>query len=375
MPKSRIKLKQFGVRVNGVLIRKSFASVMEARKWQRDQKQVQDETRSGSKRQMQPTLLSVGAADFLRTRLHQASFIHQEIWMGKYILTRPQFKDMYLHEITRPMWREVFGDKGELVTVHGLSAATHNRVRSMVRKMYEDARKLYEPPRALDNPVADIDALPEPKRKMPVLASSEEILRYLEAAYQDHCTGWGIYSMLKLNTGLRQSNIIALRWSDVDLTTKTLWVRLKKTRAKGIEPGTKKGADEQTLGINDALYEALIAHKSGTQFNAPEDWVVTHENGQPLMYWSIDDCHRRTTERARIPYLSEHKLRHTYATHFLRSGGSIYDLKMNLFHSSITVTEKYAQALPQDLSRRANQFQVSRPDETAVTKLKDFRKL
>lgn len=375
MPKSTTPMKQYGVRVNGVLVRKSFTSATAARKWQRDQKKVQDDLRSGGKKLFQPTLLAIHAVDFLKSRRDQSSFQHQEIWMGKYILARPTFRDKYLHELTRMNWREIFGDAGELIKTHSLAPATHNRVRSMVRKMYEDARRNYEPPRVLDNPISDIDPLHEPRKKMPVLATQDEMLRYLESAYQDATFGWGIFSMIKLNTGLRQSNLIALRWSDVDLANRVLWVRFKRTRAKGLQRGTKKGQDEQSLGINEALHEALLSHRNRTKFTAPEDWLVTQADGRPFMYWNIQDCHERTIKRAGLDYISEHKLRHTYATHYLRSGGTLHDLKLNLFHSSITVTEKYAQALPQELGRRANQFQVALPGKKAtVSTLKIKRK-
>lgn len=374
MPKSTVKLKQYGVRVNGILIRKSFASASAARSWQRSQKTLQDDIRAGTKKSFQPTLLALNAVDFLNSRKDQSSFQHQEIWMGKYILVRPDMKDKFLHELSRAHWQNVFGKTGDLIKVHKLSAATHNRIRSMVRKMYEDARRDYDPPRVLDNPIQDIRPLPEPRRAMPVLATRGQMSAYIEAAYQDPCFGWGIYSMIKLNTGLRQSNVIALRWIDIDLPKRVIWVRYKKTRAKGLERGTKKSADDQFLGINDALYAALLAHRARTHFTAPDRYVVTHADGRPIMFWTIKDCHDRTMTRAGLPYISEHKLRHTYATHFLQSGGSLHDLKLNMFHSSITVTEKYAQALPQELGRRANQFQIEVSKPKAVVRLKEFKK-
>lgn len=374
MPKSTVKLKQYGVRVNGILIRKSFSSASAARAWQRSQKTLQDDIRAGLKKALQPTLLALNAVDFLNSRRDQSSFQHQEIWMGKYVLTRPDFKDRFLHELSRAHWQKVFGKQGDLVRVHKLSAGTHNRVRSMVRKMYEDARREYDPPRAVDNPIRDIRPLPEPRRAMPVLATRGQMMDYIEAAYQDACFGWGIYSMLKLNTGLRQSNVIALRWADVDLKKRIIWVRYKRTRAKGLERGTKKNADDQFLGINDALYAALVAHKARTPFKDPEGCIVTHEDGRQIMYWTIQDCHERTMKRAGLDYISEHKLRHTYATHFLQSGGTLHDLKLNMFHSSITVTEKYAQALPQELGRRANQFQIELPKPKGVIPLRKGRK-
>lgn len=370
MPKTRVKLRQYGVRVNGVLIRKSFASASAARAWQRAQKQVQDKIRAGLELPIQPTLLSVHSVDFLRSRAHQASYAHQVAWMGKYVLKRPQFHDKYLHELTRPHWKPLFGLSGELVAVHGLSAATHNRIRAMLRKMYEDARREYDPPRTLENPIRDIPDLPEPKKKIPILVTKEEIRKYVIAAYQDPLPSWGIYTAIKLNTGLRQQNIIPLRWKDWRKSERCLHIREKYTR-RGFRPGSKSDQDERTSGVNPALETALDSWRKATTRRAPDDFIVGNGKGGFITVHQVWNAHARTLKRAGLPYLSEHKLRHTYATHYLAAGGSIHDLKLNLFHSTITTTEIYAHALQSELSRRAGKFQTEVPAIPAPEKGKE----
>jgi integrase len=357
VPKSTQKLRQYGVRVNGVLIRKSFARASEARAWQREQKKVQDEIRAGIKRYLDPVLMSVQAVAFLKSRKAMASYAHQRTNFAKYILVRPDFRDRHIHELTRQDWRKIFGPNGSLINEHGLSPASHNRVRSLVHKFYEDARRDYEPPRALENPIHDIPELKEPKIRPPLIPTHELIRAYVQSAYQDHQPSWGIYVMLALNTGLRQSNIMAIRWKDVDWDASRIWIREKYTRA-GFLPGTKSGADERVVGVTQSLKQALLHHQSVSPYKAPEDFVVTKSRGRPLRDSDIWENHRRTIKRAGIPYVKPHALRHTYASHYLNAGGSIHDLKLNLFHSSITVTEKYAHALPSELGRRSQVFQV-----------------
>lgn len=360
MPRSLVKMKQYSVRVNGILVRKYFASATEARKWQRSQKAVQDQMRSGSYRDLQPTLLSVQAVEFLKSRKHQAQYQHQETWMAKYVLMRRQFKDKYVHELTRPHWKPLFGPDGELIKVHGLAPATHNLIRAMLHKFYQDARREYDPPRALDNPITDIPPMPVPKKKPQFLGTVDQIKAYLEAANHDRLLPcWGIYSMIKLNTGLRQSNVMALRWCDIDWQGRRIWVRLKYTRQRGFVPGSKGSDDEKVLGMNDALYGALKEWKAKARPASEDEVICLNQKRQPLTVHQIWDAHARTIEAARIPYMSEHKLRHTYASHFLSSGGTMHDLKLNLFHSTITVTEKYSHALESELGRRAGVFQVT----------------
>lgn len=358
MPRSIVKSRQYGVRVNGILIRKSFISAVEARKWQRSQKQVQDEIRSGSYKNLSPCLLSVHSADFLRGRKDMASIFHQTTWMAKYVLMRPKFKDKYLHEIGRTHWKEIFGPEGELIVTYKLAPGTHNRVRALIHKMYEDARREYDPPRVLENPIHDIRPMTELKQTPQFLATKEDVGRYLEAAYLDPVHSWGIYSMIKLNTGLRQSNVMALRWMDIDWEGRRLWIRLKYTR-RGYKPGSKGSSDEKVLGMNDVLFTALEAYKNALGAIDPGQFVCLTQNGLPYRDGVVWKAHKRTIDRAGLPYMSEHKLRHTYATFYLAGGGSIHDLKLNLFHSTVTVTEKYSHAVEGELSRRSAVFQAT----------------
>jgi integrase len=366
------------VRVNGILKRKSFASAAEARRWQRSQKELQDQIRSGAKRHLEPTLLTVHAADFLRSRKGQTSFGHQETWMGKYILARPEVQAKFLHELTKVDWKVVFGPTGELIVKHGLSPATHNRVRSMVHTMYEHARREYEPPRAIDNPIHDIDPLEEPKKKRQILETKEQIRDYIKAAYKDPVLPcWGPYVMTKLNTGLRQQNLIALRWKD--WSGDTLLAREKYVRSKtvkGFRPGSKSDADERLVPVNPLLKDALEKWKKATPHAGPEDFIFATPDaparrgghrqrkvGSHVTDKQIWGANKRTCTAAGLPYLSEHKLRHSYASHFLAAGGSMRDLQQNLFHSTITTTEIYSHDVQASLAKRGAVLQIPAPGQ------------
>lgn len=375
MPKTKLKGKQFGARVNGVLVRKTFYSAAEARRWQRAQKELQDQIRSGVKRHLNPTLIEVAVADFLRARQSMSSFGHQETWLGKYVLANPAFQGKLLHEISRTDWKKLFGLGGELVTLHDLAPATHNRVRSTIHKLYEFARREYEPPRAIENPIHDIDPLKETRKTPTILETKEDIQAYLEAAYQDPQKCYGIYTLTKLNTGLRQQNLIPLRWKD-DLGD-SLRIREKYVRTKtftGFRPGSKSGEEERTVGVNELLRKALNEWRAVTPFADDEDFIFATNEVDPKRFgrkqrmagghlsdkqvWEAND---RTIARAGLKYMSEHKLRHSYATHYLESGGDLRELQRQLFHASSTTTEIYTHDLKSNLAKRAKVFQVGAP--------------
>lgn len=64
-------------------------------------------------------------------------------------------------------------------------------------------------------------------------------------------------------------------------------------------------------------------------------------------------------ERAKIPTITPHALRHTFGTRWLQAGGDIYKLSKILGHSSVAVTEShYAHLLKEDLVAASQQVRI-----------------
>ena len=53
---------------------------------------------------------------------------------------------------------------------------------------------------------------------------------------------------------------------------------------------------------------------------------------------------------------SPHKLRHSFAVHYLRSGGELFDLHLLLGHSKIQTTMEYTKIVPKDLAKELNKI-------------------
>jgi site-specific recombinase XerD len=114
------------------------------------------------------------------------------------------------------------------------------------------------------------------------------------------------------------------------------------------------------IGLNDALLSALIHWRRLSRYTRPEDFIVCQRNGKHLSDKMIWHANRRVLQAITSEYMKPHCQRHTYATHFLASGGDIYSLKNQLNHSSVTVTEMYSHTQKIRLKERANTFQISR---------------
>jgi integrase len=163
---------------------------------------------------------------------------------------------------------------------------------------------------------------------------------------------------LALATGLRRSEILGLRWSDVDLARRTLTVAqaLEQTTSGGLAlkvPKTKRS--RRTIALSPAVVEELQAHraKQGAERLAlgmgrdPAALVFTGIVGEPLRPDGITWRFAKIVKLAGVKRISFHGLRHTHATDLLRAGVHPKIASERLGHSSIAVTmDIYSHALP-----------------------------
>lgn len=190
--------------------------------------------------------------------------------------------------------------------------------------------------------------------------SPEEVKRLISAAKGDRNEALFI---LALTTGMRQGEILGLRWADVDLDGAVLAVRQQVYRIRGkwtfTEPKTAKG--RRTITLPPMTVEALRRHRvvqSEERLKASDwddrDLVFPNKHGRPmekqnLMRRSL----RPLLERADLPRIRFHDLRHSAATLLLALGEHPKVVQERLGHSTIMVTmDVYSHVMP-SLQRRA----------------------
>lgn len=159
--------------------------------------------------------------------------------------------------------------------------------------------------------------------------------------------------MLLLTTGLRPSEALALKWTDLDFTKGkgTLSVRRTVTRRKGggwtfEEPKTPKS--RRHMEIPGSLTELLVELRAEQPQNEL-DLVFPSENGQPLMEGNLARRNfKRVLKQAGLPEsLRLYDLRHTCATLLLLASVHPKVVSERLGHSSIRETlDTYSHVLP-----------------------------
>ncbi len=186
-----------------------------------------------------------------------------------------------------------------------------------------------------------------PKRK-PAFWTKEEFLQVLAAAREYGLRsprtykGDEIEAALRIGylSGLRPGEVLGLRVRDVDFEHETITVRVQ---ARVDRP---KDREERSVPLNETLAGFL------------KDWIAARGLvSEFTMRRFFRDCWNR---REGVTRGTAHKVRHTFATHFMWEGNSVVDLQEILGHSKLETTQIYAHSAP--AHRRAAVNKLSLPE-------------
>ncbi len=191
---------------------------------------------------------------------------------------------------------------------------------------------------AADNPWAVVRLQPV-ERKCDYL-SRDEVAALIAAADADkyhHSAVIAIGVRLAVFAGLRCCEVYGLRWRNVAFDRNVITIR------SGYRDGPTKSKRERVIPMTDQLREALLAWRQ----HCPSTDVVCPTYNSTTGKW-FAALRRPDIKRlyitAKIPVASSpwHVLRHTFASHFLMSGGGLLTLQRILGHTSLTHTQIYS---------------------------------
>jgi integrase len=184
----------------------------------------------------------------------------------------------------------------------------------------------------------------------------EEAHRFLGVADTDPYRAlWHV----AMNTGMRKSELLGLRWCDVDLIRATVQVRQQHTKVQGV-PGErakrqtsdpKSDSGHRTITLPPDCVAILREHLAGqpTQRDSSlRGLVFSGHDGRPVVHETITDRFDRLVASAEVKRISFHGMRHTHATLLLLAGVNIKAVSVRLGHASIQITlDTYAHVLPE----------------------------
>jgi len=258
---------------------------------------------------------------------------------------KPALGRVKLKDLTATHARSLYREKLE----SGSSPRTVQYIHTTLRKALQDAMSDGLIPRN----VADGIKAPRPKRKEINPLSPEQARTFLKAVRGDRLEA--LY-VLAIHRGLRQGELLGLRWEDVDLEAGTLQVRrtLSLTKSGHVFEPPKNGKGrsvELTQGALDALrghlaqqLEEIEALGDGYQ---DQGLMFPGERGQPMRPYTLTGKLERILKRAGLPKIRFHDLRHTCATLLLSKGVHPKFVQELLGHATISITlDRYSHVIP-----------------------------
>jgi integrase len=153
-----------------------------------------------------------------------------------------------------------------------------------------------------------------------------------------------------VTTGVRRGEICGLRWSKLDLDAREMivdWQRTVTAQGAIVEGPTKTRKGSRTVPVvaqAGALLREWRAYQAAQRLSlgdawAGQDFVFTTREGKPYAPSSFDDRLACLADRADLPRLSPHELRHTFATRSLESDMPLKVLSEMLGHTKVETTQ------------------------------------
>lgn len=194
--------------------------------------------------------------------------------------------------------------------------------------------------------VADATSPPTVKTKQMHPLTEEELLTFFEVAKEDRL--FPAY-VLAATTGLRRGELLGLCWDAVDLEHGVITVKRQLLALKdglSLEETTKSKSGRRSIPLtDDATRELKTWRKQQLQERlllgeAYQDntLVFCHEDGTPIDPRGFTKHFQRWLEKAGLPKVRLHDLRHTHASLLLARGVHPKVVQERLGHSSITMT-------------------------------------
>jgi integrase/recombinase XerC len=168
--------------------------------------------------------------------------------------------------------------------------------------------------------------LPKLEQHVPVTLSEEQAQQLLAAAQLP----WHrCLVVLLLATGIRRSEAVQINLEDMDLSNRQLLVHGKGAKQR-IVPLTRQAV---------VAIEQYLPHRVQTQSHR----LFVSQFGEPICGRAISRMLARTLGKAGLAGkgITPHKLRHTFATHLIRSGADIHTVQELLGHADIGTTARY----------------------------------
>jgi integrase len=177
-------------------------------------------------------------------------------------------------------------------------------------------------------------------------------------------------------TGMRRSELLGLRWTDIDLDAGTLSIN-RGLVAVGYDLHESRGKTRNSrrrIDLDPTTVRVLSAWRSWQRIEreavgaSPPDYLFTDAHGEQVHPHAISQTFERIALRAEVPLIRLHDLRHTHATLLIKAGVPVKVVSERLGHARAAFTiETYQHVLPGMRADAARTFEQLVVHIAAVT--------
>lgn len=219
------------------------------------------------------------------------------------------------------------GDYESYRISQGASPATIVKELGLLRRMFNVAIKKWR--WVKENPVGLIE-MPQVNNQRVRYLSAEEYERLFKSLVAENVPTWlKPIVVIALNTGLRQANLLDLRWSQINL----------RDRLICIEGHHMKNRESLGIPLTQETYEVLVELSKVRRI---EHDLVFHEDGEPIYKMKLHRAFRKVCKAAQVSDFRFHDLRHTFASYLRQKGVDLHTISKLLSHKDTRMTQRYA---------------------------------
>ena len=147
-------------------------------------------------------------------------------------------------------------------------------------------------------------------------------------------------------TGLRQGELLGLRWRDIDWPAARVRVRQSYVRGEFGRPKSKRST--RSIPLADRIAGELDRHFKASAFQSDDNLVFANpRTGKPLARRAVLKRFKHTLERARVREIRFHDLRHTFGTR-MAAAVPLRTLQEWMGHRDFKTTLIYADYQPSE---------------------------
>ena len=272
---------------------------------------------------------------------------------------RPQIGRIRLNDLTPAAIQAAYG----ALLRRGLSPRSVIQAHAVLHRALRQAVQWGLLPR---NPV-DAVSRPRPKRTEIRTLSVREVKQLFETSRNDRLHAlWVLLS----TTGLRLGEALGLMWKDLNLDQGTVSVQRALQRERGVgfvlvEPKTEHS--RRRVYLAPGTIATLTEHRrlqaqdrlvAGPGWESTHDLIFRTQVGRPIEGGQVSWAFHKVLEKAKLPRIRLHDLRHTAASQLLERGVHPKVVQEMLGHSTITLTlDTYSHIVPGLQAQVAEQMQ------------------